>query len=104
MKRLYLSLQLALFLLPSIAYLNPARSAVRASSSSVVISEFRTRGPNGGNDEFIELYNGSSSPVAIGGWEVKGGKFIAPGQTVTVQVRKSDGTLSNEFSFTRPTG
>jgi len=44
----------------------------RAVSTTVVISEFRTRGPKGGNDEFIELYNLSSSPVNIGGWKVMG--------------------------------
>jgi hypothetical protein len=43
-----------------------------AVSNTVVISEFRTRGPKGGNDEFIELYNLSSSPVNIGGWKVAG--------------------------------
>jgi len=32
----------------------------------------------------------------------KSGKFIEPGQTVILQVRNPDGTLSNEFSFTRP--
>jgi len=32
----------------------------------------------------------------------KAGKFIAPGQTVTLQVRKPDGTLSEVFSFTKP--
>jgi len=32
----------------------------------------------------------------------KAGKFIAPGQTVTLHVRKSDGTLSDGFSFTKP--
>jgi len=32
----------------------------------------------------------------------KAGKKIAPGQTVILQVRGSDGTLSNEFSFARP--
>lgn len=42
------------------------------SSAAVVISEFRTRGPNGGNDEFIELYNRTSTDVAIGGWKVNG--------------------------------
>ncbi len=41
------------------------------ASSSVVISEFRTRGPNGGNDEFIELYNTGNIPVDIGGWKIK---------------------------------
>ncbi|HEX2995513.1 MAG TPA: lamin tail domain-containing protein [Anaerolineales bacterium] len=34
----------------------------------VVISEFRTRGSSGGNDEFVELYNASSSAIDISGW------------------------------------
>ena len=33
----------------------------------------------------------------------KAGNFISPGHTVTLQVRKSDGTESESFSFTRPT-
>lgn len=41
-------------------------------SLPVVISEFRTRGPNGANDEFIELYNNSDSPVSIAGWKLRG--------------------------------
>ena len=32
----------------------------------------------------------------------KSGKNIAPGETVTLQVRNIDGSLSNQFSFTRP--
>jgi uncharacterized delta-60 repeat protein len=32
----------------------------------------------------------------------KSGKKIAPGETVTLQVRNTDGTLSAPFSFTRP--
>jgi len=32
----------------------------------------------------------------------KAGKKIKRGETVTLQVRNSDGTLSNEFRFTRP--
>jgi len=43
-----------------------------AISPNIVISEFRTRGPLGGNDEFIELYNLSASPVNIGGWKING--------------------------------
>lgn len=38
----------------------------------VVISEFRTRGPGGASDEFIELYNNSDQPVVIGGWKIRG--------------------------------
>ena len=50
---------------------------VRAVSSTVVISEFRVRGPLGGNDEFVELYNASNSPVAIGGWTMRGSNNAA---------------------------
>ena len=43
-----------------------------ASTSGVVISEFRFRGPVGGNDEFVELVNAGSSSVPIGGWRLQG--------------------------------
>src|SRR5688500_1460347 len=42
------------------------------ASAQVVISEFRTRGPAGGNDEFVELRNTSAAPVTIGGWTLQG--------------------------------
>jgi uncharacterized protein len=45
---------------------------VAASSSIIVFSEFRVRGPNGGSDEFVELYNLSGAPVNIGGWKING--------------------------------
>ena len=35
------------------------------SSNGVVISEFRFRGPVGGNDEYVELMNAGSGPVDI---------------------------------------
>src|ERR1044072_1847371 len=50
---------------------------VQAVSTNVVISEFRVRGPNGGNDEFVELYNLSGAPVAIGGWNIRGSNNAA---------------------------
>jgi hypothetical protein len=62
----------SLILLGAVAYPTSPRSTHAFSSSSIVISEFRTRGPNGGNDEFIELYNLSSSSVNIGGWRIEG--------------------------------
>ena len=40
--------------------------------AGVVISEFRTRGPNGGADEFVELYNNSNGAVDVGGWKING--------------------------------
>jgi predicted extracellular nuclease len=50
-----------------------------ASPSGIVISEFRTRGPVGGNDEFIELRNAGSASVNIGGWAVQGCQSGTPG-------------------------
>src|SRR4029453_12334751 len=50
---------------------SPSPSVSPIPTPLVVISEFRTRGPNGANDEFIELYNNSDSPVLIGGWKIR---------------------------------
>ena len=52
-------------------------SRVQAVSSNIVISEFRVRGPNGAADEFVELYNLSGAPVAIGGWKIRGSNNAA---------------------------
>src|SRR5215203_2765121 len=52
-------------------------SRVQAVSTNVVISEFRVRGPNGAADEFVELYNLSGAPVAIGGWRILGSNSAA---------------------------
>ncbi len=43
-----------------------------ASPNGVVISEFQTRGPNGGNDEFVELLNTSEGDVDVSGWSLQG--------------------------------
>lgn len=47
-----------------------------------------------------ETQNDESSPVTVL-IARKGGKRIAPGQTVTIRVRDADGKLSDAFSFTR---
>ena len=66
-------------------------SAVPASAQSappgeIVISEFRTRGPAGGNDEFVELRNRSAGRVEISGWQLQGcaAGSGAPSNRVTV--------------------
>ena len=41
-------------------------------NAGVVLSEFRTRGPAGAADEFVELYNNSDGAVDISGWTIKG--------------------------------
>ena len=44
--------------------------AVSIDAGKVVISEFRTTGPSGSEDEFIELYNRTNSPVDVTNWEI----------------------------------
>ena len=52
-----------------------------APPKKLVISQFRTRGPNGANDEFVELFNPSNAPVNIGNWQIK--KSSDCGQVIT---------------------
>ena len=58
----------------------------------LIISEFRLRGPGGAQDEFVELYNNSNSPITVStsdasaGWAVAASdgsvRFIVPNGTV----------------------
>src|SRR5207237_523436 len=43
----------------------------RGDVCDVVISELAAAGPNGAGDEFVELYNGTPSPVSVGGWRLQ---------------------------------
>ena len=43
-----------------------------SAESALVVSEFRTHGPSGGNDEFVEIRNRSASPLPIGGYRLQG--------------------------------
>jgi predicted extracellular nuclease len=61
----------AVLVLSMLAALLPA-AVVFSSTSGVVISEFQFRGPTGGNDEFVELLNTSSTSVDISGWALQG--------------------------------
>ena len=42
----------------------PAATPV-PGGTSLIISEFRLRGPNGANDEFIEVYNNSNNAISV---------------------------------------
>lgn len=66
---------------PRTVYINPASVA-----KSVLISEFRSRGQLGADDEFIELYNNSDVSVDIGGWSlsVKHGSVTTPIALATI--------------------
>src|SRR6185295_19409478 len=46
-------------------------TAVVSLGTPVVISEFRTRGPNGANDEFVEIYNNTEAAIVIGGYTLR---------------------------------
>lgn len=61
-------LAIALFVLVASVRLSTPSSA--SASGGIVIDEFRTNGPNGEDDEFIELTNTSDSAVFLHGWEV----------------------------------
>lgn len=52
--------------------LRPLTKARAFVSTTVVISEFRVRGPNGASDEFVEIYNLGTTTVNIAGWKLKG--------------------------------
>ena len=41
-------------------------------ASPILISEIRFRGPAGGNDEFVEIYNNSDAAIDISGWKLHG--------------------------------
>ena len=40
-------------------------SAQTAQPGQLIISEFRNRGPNGANDEYIEIYNNSGADHTV---------------------------------------
>jgi hypothetical protein len=55
---------------PTITGTLPTATNTSSPAAGIVISEFRAIGATGGNDEFIELYNRTSSPITIGGWVI----------------------------------
>ncbi|WP_273453813.1 lamin tail domain-containing protein, partial [Nevskia ramosa] len=66
-------------LVAAAATLFSAGSAFAQAAGGVVISQFAVRGPAGGNDEFVEIFNTGSSPIAIGGWTLQGCANGTPG-------------------------
>jgi P pilus assembly chaperone PapD len=57
-------------------------SAVSAQAADLSISQFRVRGPAGGNDEFVELFNSSSKALDLSGF-----KFNASNASGTAPAR-----------------
>jgi hypothetical protein len=48
-----------------------ARPVEAVDRVSVVISEFRTRGPGGADDEFVEIYNATGNSVTLTNWSLR---------------------------------
>ena len=48
-----------------------------SAGNGIVIGELRFRGPNGGNDELVELYNSTDLPIDISGYILKGSSSAA---------------------------
>jgi hypothetical protein len=49
----------------------PSATATPSAPAHLVISELRSSGPNGLDDEFVELFNPSGGAVNIGAWMIK---------------------------------
>jgi uncharacterized protein (TIGR03437 family) len=49
----------------------PATLTVEPAAGQLLISEFRTRGPAGASDEFVEIYNPTTTTQVIGGLKIR---------------------------------
>ena len=78
-------------------------------AGDLLISEFRLRGPGGANDEFVELYNNTETPIAISttdgssGWALAASdgviRFIVPNGTLIPAHGHFLGVNSNAYSL-----
>lgn len=74
------------------------------SGDGIVINEFRPRGPNGGDDEFIELRNDTSGAINVAGWRVgQSSKFGTMNETLAILPAGSVINPGCHFLLTRTT-
>ena len=69
------------------------RQATPQAPDAVVIAELAGNGPAADDDEFIELENTGSTPVAIGGWEVFRCSATGRARPNTLQLTIEDGAV-----------
>jgi len=67
----------------------PALLRVEPGPGQLLISEFRTRGPNGASDEFVEIYNPTTTTLTIG--------------ALAIRASNGSGTLSDRVFITSGT-
>ena len=48
-----------------------AKPVNAADELNVFISEFRVRGPNGADDEFVEIFNATGGSISLNGWKLR---------------------------------
>ena len=60
-----------------------ADELVLLSAGNLIVSEFRLRGPNGVNDEFIEVYNATGGVVTVQAADASSGLGVAASDGVT---------------------
>ena len=70
-----------------------------ASPGDVVISEFRTRGPNGATDDFVELYNRTALPINMSGWKVEAATGLGSIDLLPLVTFSSNFTLQSGQHF-----
>ena len=88
--RVLFVLAAAFFAVSILGYSIYFANSVRATSSTILISEFRTRGTAGGNDEFVELYNATNAAIDIGGWKINASNSSG---TIGTRVTINAGTM-----------
>lgn len=78
-------------------------------ATHLVISEFRTDGPDGGGDEFAEIFNPTGSPISLNGYELRkegnsGTEYtfpnidLAPGQSYLIAGNSYPGAFDDTHS------
>jgi uncharacterized protein (TIGR03437 family) len=68
----------------------PASLTVEPAAGQLLISEFRTRGPGGASDEFVEIYNPTTTIVTIGGMKIRASNNAG---TISDRVTITAGTM-----------
>jgi uncharacterized protein (TIGR03437 family) len=75
---------------------SPAPLTVEPGAGQLLISEFRTRGPSGASDEFVEIYNPTTSALTIGGLKIRASNA---GGTVSDRVTITPGTTLGQGCY-----
>ena len=82
----------------------PSPTATPILPSHVVISELRTRGPNGPSDEFIEIFNPTGETVDISGWKIKRSSSCGTITSILVTINAGTALLPGQHFLAAPAG